>query len=64
MSHTMLKWMQNQLLYKNVKDLIKTPIIIIGAGPAAQMSIRTLIEIGFDANKITVLDKTGRYNGI
>ena len=42
----------------------KTRVVVIGAGPAGEMSVRALIMLGFDPQNITVIDKTGQYGGV
>ncbi len=41
-----------------------TPVIVIGAGAAGEMSVRAMVSMGFDPAKITVIDKGGRYGGL
>ncbi|MDE1833957.1 MAG: FAD-dependent oxidoreductase [Candidatus Micrarchaeota archaeon] len=45
-------------------NISKTPIIVIGAGPAGLMATAQLIRMGFDRRNITVIDKSGEYGGI
>ena len=47
-----------------LKSVAKTPILILGAGPAGMMLTRALIELGFDQSNITIIDKKGEFKGI
>ena len=44
--------------------LATTPVTIVGGGPAGLMTARALVDIGWDSNAITVIDKSGKYGGI
>lgn len=47
------------------KDFLRgVPVVVLGAGPAGLMATREMIEMGFDPDDITVLDRTGNYGGI
>lgn len=41
-----------------------TKVVVIGGGPAGLMVTRGLVELGFNPQNITVLDKSGEYGGI
>lgn len=41
-----------------------TKVVVVGGGPAGLMVIRGLVELGFNPQNITVLDKSGEYGGI
>ena len=57
-----VKAMWGLLHYTKDKKFLKTPILILGAGPAGILTARTLVEIGF--TNIQILDESGKFNGV
>lgn len=53
-------------IYNVIKytDIYYTPIVVIGGGPGGELTVRALVDLGFDPGSITVIDKTGQYGGI
>ncbi|MBI1969613.1 FAD/NAD(P)-binding protein [Candidatus Woesearchaeota archaeon] len=51
-------------LSKLTPRIDRTPVVIIGGGVSGLMVYRALVELGWDARAITVVDKEGKFGGI
>jgi hypothetical protein len=55
---------QNSIFNANALNIADTNIVILGGGPAGLMVARMLVNMRFNPEKMTVIDRTGEYGGI